>query len=99
MSGLKREDILNIATLARLEIPDSNLEKFAREFNDILGYVEKLNQLNTKGIEPTSQVVATQGTPFRSDTPHPSFSKEEVVQNAPEKQDEFFKVPRMIGEG
>jgi|SRR5580765_1748376 len=99
MSKLTKADISHIALLAKLEIPDSSLEKFVHEFNDILGYVEKLNQLNTEGIEPTSQVAAKKGTPIRSDIVAPSFSKEEVVQNAPEKQDEFFKVPRMIGEG
>src|SRR6266487_187944 len=100
MSRLTREDILHVAELARLEIPEANFTTLERQFNEIVGYVEKLRELKTEGIEPTTQVISSPslGTPMAPDIPFPSFPKEVVVQNAPDKQDQFFKVPRMIGE-
>ncbi|HLG20013.1 MAG TPA: Asp-tRNA(Asn)/Glu-tRNA(Gln) amidotransferase subunit GatC [Bdellovibrionota bacterium] len=99
MSQFTREDLLHIAELARLEIPESEIEARLREFNEIVAYVEKLSELNTKGIVPTSQVTegaGRLGTPFGEDIPAPSFQPDTAVQNAPDRQDHFFKVPRMI---
>ncbi|MFH1017144.1 MAG: Asp-tRNA(Asn)/Glu-tRNA(Gln) amidotransferase subunit GatC [Pseudomonadota bacterium] len=98
---LSHKDLLHVAELARLEIPERLRETIERQFNEIVGYVEKLNELDTKGIEPTAQVIseaAKTGTPLAADTPGPSLPKEEALRNAPDKQDDFFKVPRMIGD-
>jgi len=101
MSTLTKDQILHIAQLARLEIPEAQFKTLSAQFNDLVNYVEQLNKLDTTGILPTSQVTSTEsslGTPLRPDTALPSFPKEEVTKNAPDKQDQFFKVPRMIGE-
>ena len=100
MSSLSKKDILHIAQLSRLHLPEGKFDHLLKQFNDIVGYVEQLKKLDTTGIEPTTQVIGTPGTgtPFRKDEPGACFSKETVVANAPDKQDQFFKVPRMIGE-
>jgi aspartyl-tRNA(Asn)/glutamyl-tRNA(Gln) amidotransferase subunit C len=99
MSQFTRKDLLHVAELARLEIPESEIEIRLKEFNEIVGYVEKLNGLTTEGIEPTLQVASVQGglgTPMAEDVPHVSLDPDLSVQNAPDRQGHFFKVPRMI---
>jgi aspartyl-tRNA(Asn)/glutamyl-tRNA(Gln) amidotransferase subunit C len=96
---LSHKDLLYVAELARLEIPEGMRETLERQFNEIVAYVEKLNELTTDGIEPTTQVIAQDGlsgTPLAEDKPGTSLSKETAVANAPAKQEQFFKVPRMI---
>jgi aspartyl-tRNA(Asn)/glutamyl-tRNA(Gln) amidotransferase subunit C len=96
---LSHKDLLYVAELARLEIPEGMAETLERQFNEIVAYVEKLNELTTDGIEPTTQVIAQEGlsgTPLAEDKPGTSFPKETAVANAPAKQEQFFKVPRMI---
>lgn len=101
MSKLSQKDIFHIAKLAHLEISEDEMAKRLEEFNAILNHIEKLNELNTKDIEGTSQIRPAQeisGTTMAPDSPSPSLPIEEVVGNAPARQDEFFVVPRMIGE-
>jgi aspartyl-tRNA(Asn)/glutamyl-tRNA(Gln) amidotransferase subunit C len=101
MSKLSKDDLLHVARLARLKIPEAQLATMEKQFNEIVGYVEKLNELKTDGIEPTTQVISNPnqlGTPLAADAPEPSFSKDDVVANAPDRQDQLFKVPRVIGE-
>ncbi len=97
MAKYTRENILHVAKLAHLELPEADIPLRLREFNEIVGYFEKLNKLYTDKIEPTSHVSQT-GTPLVEDRSRPSLSTEEATANAPARQDNFFKVPRMIGE-
>jgi len=99
MARFTRKDLLYVADLARLEIPEAEMESRLREFNEMVGYIEKLNELTTEEIEPTFQVAPNEGrlgTPMAQDLPQPSLPPEAVVQNAPQKQDHFFVVPRML---
>jgi aspartyl-tRNA(Asn)/glutamyl-tRNA(Gln) amidotransferase subunit C len=101
VANYTRKNILHVAKLAHLDLPEKEIETRLREFNEIVGYIEKLNQLKTDGIEPTTQVLPVTGevkTPMAEDIPHTPFSPKEALQNAPDRQDNFFKVPRMIGE-
>ncbi len=98
---LSHKDLLHVAELARLRIPDALRDTIERQFNEIVGYVEKLKELDTEGIEPTAQVIGEtgrKGTPLAADKVEASLPKEDVLRNAPDKQDDFFKVPRMIGD-
>ncbi len=101
MGKLTREDILHIAKLAHLEIPEPDIPVRLAQFNDILSYVEKLNKLNTEGIEPTTQVLSekkSMGTLLAPDIPGDSFAPDVAMQNAPARQDHFFMIPRMLEE-
>jgi aspartyl-tRNA(Asn)/glutamyl-tRNA(Gln) amidotransferase subunit C len=101
VANFTREKILHVAKLAHLDLPEKEIPERLREFNEIVGYIEKLNALPTDRIEPTTQVLPSDmktGTPLADDQPKESFSPEEALKNAPARQDNFFKVPRMIGE-
>lgn len=89
------KDVRHIATLARLRFDDDEAEKIKDDLNSILGYVEKLNELDTEGVEPTSHTLDIY-TVTRPDAAVPSLSNEEALANAPQKENNHFKVPKVI---
>jgi len=88
-------DVEHIAHLARLALTDSEREKFAAQLAGILSYVEKLKELETSGIEPTSHVV-TIGNVVREDKVSPSLAKDDALMNAPDRAGDFYRVPKII---
>jgi aspartyl-tRNA(Asn)/glutamyl-tRNA(Gln) amidotransferase subunit C len=94
---ITREDVEHVAELARLELTAAEKEQFIAQLNDILTYFEKLNELDTSEVEPTSQVIPMSNV-FRDDVVQPSLDRGTVLQNAPEESHFFFKVPRIIEE-
>lgn len=90
------EDVAYIAELARLRFTEAEQEKMTRELNMILHYVEKLNQVDTEGVEPLSSI-HDQSNVLREDVEIPSLSNAQALKNAPDHQDRFFKVPKVIG--
>ncbi len=92
---ITKEQVGHVAKLAKLSILDDEKEKFALELEKILTYVEQLNELNTEGIEPTSHAVRLENV-FREDKVQPSLSVEIALQNAPQREKGFFKVPKII---
>jgi aspartyl-tRNA(Asn)/glutamyl-tRNA(Gln) amidotransferase subunit C len=89
------KEVEHVANLARLELSDAEKEQFAGQLNAILKYAEKLNQLDTDGIEPTSHVLPLANV-MREDTVMPSLPIEKVLLNAPEEEDGQFKVPPVL---
>lgn len=89
------KDVEHVAALARLQFTDAEKEKLTHHLNEILAYVEKLNELDTTNVEPLSHVVEP-GNIFREDTIRPSYPREEMLKNAPDKTEKFFKVPKVI---
>jgi aspartyl-tRNA(Asn)/glutamyl-tRNA(Gln) amidotransferase subunit C len=94
---ITREDVEHVAELGRLELTAAEKEQFIVQLNDILAYFEKLNELDTSEVEPTSQVIPMSNV-FRDDAVQPSLDRAKVLQNAPEESHFFFKVPRIIEE-
>ncbi len=90
------KDVEHIAELARLKFSKDELENFTHQLNQILEYMEKLNELDTKNIKPLSHPIEGNNI-FREDELKPSISREEALKNAPDSDDEFFKVPKVIG--
>ncbi len=88
-------DVEQVARLARLELTAEDKELFAGQMDAILGYVEKLKELNTDGIVPTSHAVPMENA-FRADVVRPSIGLEKALANAPEKTGTFFVVPKVI---
>ena len=88
-------DVEHVARLARLELSPVEKELFAGQMDAILGYVEKLNGLNTEGIVPTSHAVPMENA-FREDTVRPSIGLEKALANAPDRAGSFFAVPKVI---
>ena len=92
---ISKEDVIKVSELARLEFKEEEVQKFTEQLGNILEYIEKLNELDTDNVEPTSHVLDI-STPLREDKVLKMLSTEEVLQNAPESEDDFFVVPQVI---
>jgi len=92
---LSIKDVEYVARLARLEITDKETEKFTAQLNDILGYIDKLNELNTEGVAPMTHAIAVTNA-FREDKIVNSIGTENALANAPDGRGEFFRVPKVI---
>lgn len=89
------KDVEHIASLARLKFTDEELENFTGQLNKILEYMEKLNELDTKTVEPLSHPVESVNV-FREDNVKQSTDRKDALKNAPDTDDEFFRVPKVI---
>ncbi|MBA3060999.1 MAG: Asp-tRNA(Asn)/Glu-tRNA(Gln) amidotransferase subunit GatC [Nitrospirae bacterium] len=84
-----------ISKLARLSVSEEEKETFSTQLNSILSYMEKLNELDTKDVEPTSHVVSLSNV-MRDDVQRDSISREDALANAPDRTDKFYRVPKII---
>lgn len=89
------KDVAHVALLSRLEIPENQVEKFTQELNSILEHAEELNKINTDNVQPTAHVLPLKNV-MREDIVKPSLSRDLALSNAPEEQDGFFKVPKIV---
>lgn len=92
---ITKKEVLDTAELARLEIKDEELEKFINQLGNILEYIKDLNELDTTDVEPTSHVLEL-STPLREDKVVQIIDTGEALENAPESEDGFFVVPKVI---
>ncbi len=88
-------DIDHVAALARLKLTDREKEIFSRQVVDIIRYIDKLNELDTSGIEPTAHVLPMKNI-FREDEIRASLPRDSALRNAPERDGGFYRVPRII---
>lgn len=95
---ITRAEVERIAKLARLSLGDAEAEAMTKQLDAILEYVAQLQNLDTTGVEPTSQVGATE-TPMREDEPRPSLSQSEALANAPKSAGGGFVVPKTVDVG
>lgn len=87
--------IEHLSRLARLALTEEEKSRYGNQLDNILQYVEKLNELDTTGIEPTSHVISISNV-TREDISRPSLSREDALMNAPDKTDAFYRVPKII---
>ncbi len=92
---ITRSEVEHVAKLARLELSDQEKEKLTDQLSNILTYVEKLNELDTKDAAPTSHVLDITNV-MRDDAPGESLPQDRALSNAPEKAAGHYKVPRII---
>jgi aspartyl-tRNA(Asn)/glutamyl-tRNA(Gln) amidotransferase subunit C len=92
---ITQQEVEHVAKLGRLELTEQEKASLTDQLSNILTYVEKLNELDTKGIEPTSHVLDISNV-MREDVPHESLSQERALANAPEKAAGHYKVPKII---
>jgi aspartyl-tRNA(Asn)/glutamyl-tRNA(Gln) amidotransferase subunit C len=88
-------DVKYVAHLARIALTPEEEEKFGAQLANILGYIEKLNQLDVGEIEPTAHAVPLVNV-FRPDEVRPSLPNEEALRNAPAKANGLFMVPKIV---
>jgi aspartyl-tRNA(Asn)/glutamyl-tRNA(Gln) amidotransferase subunit C len=93
---ITKEEILHVANLARLEIDEASIDKFAVQIGNILDYVDQLRQVDTSGIQPTSHALALTNA-FREDAETGHLEREASLANAPEQEDGSFVVPKVVG--
>ncbi len=92
---LTKEDVLHVATLARLNIDESQIDTFASQLGKILEYVETLDRIDTSDVTPTFHAV-DKSNAFREDSPTDHLDRESALGNAPATEDGFFIVPKVI---
>lgn len=89
--AISKEKVEHVAELARLSLSTEERDQFTIQLNQILQFAEKLNELDTEGIEPTSHVLPMKNV-MRKDDVKPSLPREKVLENAPDSQDGMFRV-------
>ena len=85
----------HLARLARLALTEEEQGRYRDQLGSILHYMETLNGLDTAGIEPTSHVISLHNV-MREDSARPSLGREDALRNAPDRTDEFYRVPKII---
>src|SRR5262245_59396709 len=97
MADVERAEVERIAKLARLRLAPDEIAALARDLGAMLAYVELLEPVDTRGIEPTAHVLPL-ATPLRADEPGPPLSPENALRNAPASADSAFLVPPVLGD-
>jgi aspartyl-tRNA(Asn)/glutamyl-tRNA(Gln) amidotransferase subunit C len=87
-----REQVLHVAKLARLRLSDEEIDRMSSELSGILDHIEKIEELDLDGVEPTSHVVTLENV-LRADAPRPSWPREDMLGAAPDAGEGGFRVP------
>lgn len=90
------DQVRHVAKLARLDLSEAQAAKFAPQLESILEYVAKIDRIDVSGVEPMAHVLPLQNV-LREDVAEPGLPVEKVLQDAPETDGPFFKVPKIIG--
>ncbi len=92
---ISKTEVEHVAHLARLNLAEDELELMTKQLDNILSYVDKLNELDTDNIPPTTHVFAVKNA-FRDDVVTKSLPQADALKNAPQQNGETFQVPRII---
>ncbi|OCX53452.1 glutamyl-tRNA amidotransferase [Mucilaginibacter sp. PPCGB 2223] len=93
---MNKETVDKIAHLARLEVTDAEREELIKDMENILGFMDKLNEIDTTGVEPLVYMTTTL-SPLRPDVVRQEITHEQALENAPEHDDDHFRVAKVIG--
>ena len=85
----------HVANLARINLTPEEKERFSAQLNDVLAYIEQLNEVNVEGVEPTAHAFPVVNV-WSEDIPEPGLSVEDALRNAPEKRDNMVVVPKVV---
>lgn len=92
---ISADEVKYVARLARLKLSDNEVEAMTTQLDSILNYVDKLNELDTEKVPPTTHAIEVQNA-FRDDEVRESVGQEASLQNAPRQNGEAFVVPKVI---
>ena len=92
---IDKNTINKIARLSRIKLKDKESEDYIKDLNSILDWVEQLNEINTDNVEPLTNI-SSSVLPKRDDISEDINSTEEILENAPEKLEGFFSVPKVV---
>jgi len=94
---IDQEQVRKVAKLSRLDLTDSEIEEFTGQLGAILQYVEKMNELDTENVEPLAHCLPVSNV-FREDCVKESLGTEKTLANAPQRDEMFFRVPKILDE-
>lgn len=97
MSKLSRDDVLKLAALSRISLSDDEVDGFAAELSEILGYVEQLASVDVVGLEPTNQVTGLTNVMRADEVRDYGYTSDDLLRLAPKTEKNMLKVKRMIG--
>ena len=92
---ITRDEVMHVANLARLDMDEASIDKFADQIGTILEYVDVLNRVDTQGVTPTSHAISLTNV-FREDQEKETLERDQALANAPQKEDGNFVVPKVI---
>ncbi len=95
MATITRDDVQHVATLARLEFNEEEIEQFTHQLARILDYIGKLNELDTADVPPTSHPLPIRNV-VKEDVAKSSYDREVVLDGAPSAEEGYFEVPKVI---
>lgn len=94
--SVTKDEVNYVAHLARLQLKDEEAEGLKKDMNKILGYMEKLRELDTSDVEPLEHVSDVTSSSFREDKAKEPLSHDDALKNAPDADSDYFRVPRVI---
>lgn len=92
---ITKEEVLHVAKLARLNLTEEETERLMNDMGSIIGFADKLNELDTEGVVPTAHAIPMQNA-FREDEVKPSFEREDILKNAPSSDGDGFLIPKVV---
>ncbi len=93
---IDEKTVRHVARLSRLSLPEKDSKKFSEQLSAVLDYINKLNEIDTKGVSAISHALNQAMNRFREDHVKESLDQEEALKNAPKKSGDFFAVPKII---
>ncbi|MDC0302938.1 Asp-tRNA(Asn)/Glu-tRNA(Gln) amidotransferase subunit GatC [bacterium] len=97
MSRISADDVRKVAQLARLNLPDDKIATYTEQLESILGYVSQLEQVDTTGVPETTRAVEVTNV-TRNDGVDPTPVREEILNQAPQREGDFFRVPKILAD-
>jgi aspartyl-tRNA(Asn)/glutamyl-tRNA(Gln) amidotransferase subunit C len=95
--SLSREDVEKVSLLARLRLSDAELDQMTAQLGQIVGYVEQLAELDTDNVKPMAHAMEVANV-FAEDFSRPSLDRNQILANAPKRDEECYRVPAVLGE-
>ena len=95
MTKISASDIRKVAQLARLELPENQIEIYTSQLEEILSYIDQLQEIDTQNIPPTTRAVEVVNA-MREDLVENNCSREDILNQAPHREGEFFRVPKIL---
>ena len=97
MSRISADDVRKVAKLARLNLPDDKIATYTGQLESILGYVSQLEQIDTTGVPETTRAVEVTNV-TRQDGVNPTPVREDILNQAPQREGDFFRVPKILAD-
>ena len=97
MTKITSQDVLNVAKLARLELEEKEVDLYTNQLEQILGYVAQLEKIDTTNVEPTTRAVEVVNI-LREDSVQSTTVREDLLDQAPQREGDFYGVPKILGD-